>query len=344
MNKIRFISLAASLVFAMSFTLSCSLDELGGDSSSSSGGGNSGLSLDGVWKEDRGSYIVVTVSGSTGTIIGITPENLLYTDGVNKGYWAVGSIHWRNLTKTGDLTWSGEWSLVQANSSDRNVAAGVNWISDTWTLSADGQTLRRKNNNSIWTRQSGNGGGGNPSSSSGGGGDNCTADFECIPIGSQVWAKKNLNYDVGVSKCYGNDPANCTKYGRLYDWNTAMTACPNGWHLPSNADWDKLFSYADGTSGTSSPYDSPTAGRYLKSTSEWNSDGNGTDQYGFSALPGGYGLPGGSFSGVGNYGDFWTSESTSNNAYRRSMGYDRENTYSANVSKSHLYSVRCVQD
>jgi uncharacterized protein (TIGR02145 family) len=69
--------------------------------------------------------------------------------------------------------------------------------------------------------------------------------------------------------CYRDD---CFKYGKLYNWNTAMTACPKGWHLPSNAEWDRLSRYADGTS---------------KATSGWEPYRNGTDAYGFVALSGG---------------------------------------------------------
>jgi len=125
--------------------------------------------------------------------------------------------------------------------------------------------------------------------------------------------------------------------------------CPDGWHIPSNADWDKLFRYADGTSGTESPYESPTAGRYLKATSGWNSGGNGQDTYEFSALPGGSGGSSGSSSGsfysVGNYGIWWSaSEDYSNAAYSRYMEYYYEGAYYKYSVKDVLFSVRCLQD
>ena len=186
---------------------------------------------------------------------------------------------------------------------------------------------------------SGDDGGGQSSSSNGGGGSNCTADFGSITIGSQVWAKKNLNCNVGDSKCYGNDPENCTKYGRLYDWNTAMTACPSGWHLPTDAEWDILVDFAGG---------SETAGAKLKATSGWNNNGNGTDNYGFSALPGGNGLSGlgGSFGNVGNDGYWWSAtEESANIAHYQQMSYDDDyaSTGYGGV-KSLLSSVRCVKD
>ena len=119
-------------------------------------------------------------------------------------------------------------------------------------------------------------GGGDPSSSSGGGSDgdkgNDIGNYRTVVIGTQTWMAENLNYAVEGSKCYDNDPANCVKYGRLYDWSTAMGfpsscnedacssqiqskhrgICPSGWHLPSYDDWDILMDYVGGyrTAGT----------------------------------------------------------------------------------------------
>jgi uncharacterized protein (TIGR02145 family) len=214
---------------------------------------------------------------------------------------------------------------------------------------------------------------------------NSISSYETIPINGQVWMAENLNYKVAGSLCYGEGnssysasevQANCDKYGRLYDWATAMNLpqscnsqlvtncggqvnakhqgiCPSGWHIPSNEDWDKLMRYVDGSTGTSSPYDSPTAGRYLKATSGWYScgpSGSGNsylceDTFGFSALPGGYGYSGGDFGYVGSYGYWWSSsEYNSNYAYSRFMDCDGEYAYYGNNDKSDLYSVRCVQD
>jgi uncharacterized protein (TIGR02145 family) len=206
---------------------------------------------------------------------------------------------------------------------------------------------------------------------SGGGGDggndggsnytdkgNSISSYKTKTIGTQVWMTENLNYKVAGSLCYGEGSSsysssevqsNCNKYGRLYDWATAKTVCPSGWHLPSNEDWDKLYHYADGTSGTSSPYSSSTAGKYLKATSGWDdyngNSGNGTDAHGFSALPGGHGISGGLFGTVGYNGYWWSSsEYDSGGAYRRYMLYDYEDAGYGYGDKSSLYSVRCVKD
>jgi len=169
--------------------------------------------------------------------------------------------------------------------------------------------------------------------------------YKTVKIGNQTWMAENLNFEAKGSKCYKNDPANCQKYGRLYDWNTAKTACPSGWHLPSNTEWDKLLRYVDGSSGTESPYKDEIAGKYLKAKSGWNNNGNGEDKLGFSALPGGEGYSDGDFRTVGDHGNWWSaSEYNSNNAYYMIMSDVIERAYYNDHSKGNLSSVRCLQD
>jgi len=156
-----------------------------------------------------------------------------------------------------------------------------------------------------------------------------------------------LNYEA-EGKCYDNDPANGRKYGRLYNWSTAKSACPKGWHLPSNEEWDVLCRFVDSSSSTESPCASGIAGKYLKATSGWNSfngiSGNGDDTYGFAALPGGV-FADGDFLRAGTHG-YWrcANEYDTYQAYLRGM---REiNTYvvSYYIDKAVLAYVRCIQD
>jgi len=158
--------------------------------------------------------------------------------------------------------------------------------------------------------------------------------YQTVVIGTQTWFKRNLNYNVEGSECYNNDPANCATYGRLYNWETARKVCPSGWHLPSNAEWDTLI--GDNYS---------TAGTELKAKSGWSEDRNGTDNYGFSALPGGRGNSDGTFGTIGYRGNWWSAtEFNASDAYFRYMYYVSKRVEEDNNLKSFFYSVRCVKD
>ncbi|MDR2583979.1 MAG: fibrobacter succinogenes major paralogous domain-containing protein [Fibromonadaceae bacterium] len=155
--------------------------------------------------------------------------------------------------------------------------------------------------------------------------------YGTVKIGDQIWMSENLNYAAEGSKCYGNEPANCQKFGRLYTWMLAQTACPKGWHLPSNDEWQILVNF--------------TGGRNLKASRGWSGAGNGKDTYGFSGLPGGYGISDGYFLNTGYIGYWWTSsEDNSDYAFSRDMVYDDETVYYNDNDKSNLYSVRCIKN
>jgi len=158
--------------------------------------------------------------------------------------------------------------------------------------------------------------------------------YKTVTIGKQTWMAQNLNYKTDSSWCYKNADSNCVKYGRLYDWKTATTVCPKGWKLPSLEDWDRLVATAGGEE---------IAGKKLKSKSGWNENGNGTDNYGFSALPSGYYFRS-DFYSVGDNGHWWTvTEDAGRFAHSRYMlSTDYVYNGSSYVYKGH--SVRCVAD
>jgi uncharacterized protein (TIGR02145 family) len=165
--------------------------------------------------------------------------------------------------------------------------------------------------------------------------------YKVIKVGTQVWLGENLKYAATGSVCYDNNQSYCAIYGRLYDWNTAKNAaCPAGFHLPSDSEWDILVNFAGGEI---------TAGKKLKAKSGWsdngNYNGNSTDDYGFAALPGGGGPWIGGFNGAGDYGNWWSAtESNAESANSLGMYYGDEVVYWGSAVRTTLFSVRCVKD
>jgi len=177
---------------------------------------------------------------------------------------------------------------------------------------------------------------------------------------------ENLGYNANGSKCGTNESKPgyndatlsdtntifCDTYGRLYDWATAMAgACPTGWHIPSKAEWITLMQFVNPS--PSCPFilgnlgGCYKVGDKLKAVSGWYDDGNGTDSYGWAALPGGYGFPKGNFYGVGEDGHWWSDfELDANTANFWIITYESDSfgwAY-ADGNKSELYSVRCLKN
>ena len=216
---------------------------------------------------------------------------------------------------SGDTTSTSVTITIRMND-DKTLMANFEWMGTTFTDSRDNKT------------------------------------YKTVKIGNQTWIGENLNYDVPsvtTDVCYENNADNCAKYGRLYNWSTAMNGagssyrspsgvqgvCPSGWHLPSSAEWRMLENFVGGSS---------IAGEKLKSIGGWRIsefyDNNGTDDYGFSALPGGGRYVGNRFVYAGVKGIWWSaSEDGTYDAWgwaiTEGMGdYD----------KTFRFSVRCVAD
>lgn len=173
--------------------------------------------------------------------------------------------------------------------------------------------------------------------------------YRTIRIGAQVWMAENLKYKAGNSWCYDNDANNCQKYGRLYDWQAAMNACPGGWHLPTDEEWAALEKNVGGAE---------TAGMKLKSTNGWVGwtsaveNDNGTDAYGFTVLPAGSRGNRSSFCCLGKEGEFWSAtEDDEGPAWRRGsyawkhgFATEYENVRRFAHSKEEEMSVRCIEN
>ena len=193
--------------------------------------------------------------------------------------------------------------------------------------------------------------------------------YKTVTIGSQTWMAENLNYSDSTSYpsmlernwCYKKSLDSCAKYGRLYTWSAAMDSvgifttnrkncgygktclpnypvrgiCPEGWHLPTKAEYEILFIAVGGKS---------IAGKMLKSKTGWPPYvENGKDLFGFSALPAGvYGN--GSFDFSGSNIILWSStDYTSDYAYGMHMD-QRNETVMYGYYKNFGYSVRCLQN
>ena len=194
--------------------------------------------------------------------------------------------------------------------------------------------------------------------------------YKWIKIGTQIWMAKNLAYLPAVSPSADgseNDPfyyvydyegnnvsiAKATlgysTYGVLYNWMAAQTACPNGWHLPSDDEWKVFVKYlgqldADVVGWGSSGF----VGKNIKSTYGWNNSGNGDDISGFTVLPGGLRFYNGGFGFVGSSAYFWSSTefsaSSTTYAWFRLMMASVDDVYRHNWELSFGHSVRCIKN
>ena len=210
--------------------------------------------------------------------------------------------------------------------------------------------------------------------------------YKGVKIGTQTWMAQNLNFEYTMwdpqqekevvygNFCYDNDPANCDRYGRFYQWGAAMDSagdnmnpgwiyarraslcgydvactptppvlgvCPDGWHLPTKAEFMTLFSTVGGES---------SADYVLKSQTGWDNDrngnnGNGIDAYGFSVLPGGWRRNDGRNFLMGSQSNFWTStEFDAKDAYSVSIESRHKSLLMESMWKYYGFFVRCVKD
>ena len=174
---------------------------------------------------------------------------------------------------------------------------------------------------------------------------------------STVWQ----DLGTGAYTIYGNEASsgtNATNYGFLYNWyaskgiattgsTTYKNICPTGYHVPTESDWNKLvkFIHSDADTSATSFYQSSTAGTKLKKNDAllWATN-TGTDDYGFSALPGGYRDRDGSFGGIRSIALFWSATGSSGFALSRTLFYSDGIVARANDYMSKGASVRCLRD
>ena len=186
-----------------------------------------------------------------------------------------------------------------------------------------------------------------------------------VKIGNLTWMADNLNYATEASACPDGDSRNCKRLGRLYTWAEAKMVCPEGWRLPTKADFAALISAVNlATSGDAttsragnSGVVSNKVGAALKSRDGWFKKGNGTDDFGFNALPAGYRgaiskaddgmVSGGKFDGIGGYAYFWSAdedaENPESNAFYLFLSFSSDAASLNAFAKEDYRSVRCVR-
>lgn len=149
-----------------------------------------------------------------------------------------------------------------------------------------------------------------------------------IKIDSQVWMAENVNVDKGDNHCFNDSKEYCEKYGRLYDWKTASEICPDGWHLPTVEDFEILTKN--------------TPGIDLLSIDGWTKN-NGTNRWGFNALPAG--AYESSFFDSKYTAYFWTADKSSENTAEHIIlrYYSTEAEFAPQATNT-FESVRCVKD
>jgi uncharacterized protein (TIGR02145 family) len=175
--------------------------------------------------------------------------------------------------------------------------------------------------------------------------------YNTVQIGSQCWLKENLDVGTMIDSltnpgnngiiekyCYGNNPANCTTYGGLYQWNEAMQyvttsgtqgICPTGWHIPTYAELQTLATWVGNDANS------------LLAVGQ----GGGTNTIGFSALLAGYRYYNGKLFSLGLYTFFWSStESYASGAYSMSLGYNGGGINFGSGIQLYGFSVRCAKD
>jgi uncharacterized protein (TIGR02145 family)/uncharacterized repeat protein (TIGR02543 family) len=259
---------------------------------------------DGGGKAGAGNYkLKVSVNPANGGSISMDPNMESYNEWMDVKVTAAAAKGYIFDGWSGDATdKSKSVTIKMSGNRKKKLTANFKVLTPTFTDSRDGKTYKR------------------------------------VVIDEQVWMAENLNYEAEGSKCYENNSENCVRYGRLYNWSAAKSACPAGFHLPSDKEWTTLTDYVGGLA---------TAGKKLKSQSGWNNSGDGTNDVEFSALPGGFVFGKLGFFSVGEVGSWWSATEDNDDdddAWYRSLSYEEESVDRDSDDKTYLFSVRCVQD
>lgn len=184
--------------------------------------------------------------------------------------------------------------------------------------------------------------------------------YSIVKIGTQQWMLENLRtkhfsngkaiamvkdstrwavFNSAAYCVYANDSSNMKTHGLLYNWfavNDSAKLCPNGWHVPSETDWNTLEETLGGTT---------VAGGKMKDTTLWTNSFGGTNESGFKGLPSGCRTNKGTYNSFGFYGLWWTStENYATYAWYRGINYNSTDLFRHYYYKRYGFSVRCLKD
>ncbi|MFH1120215.1 MAG: FISUMP domain-containing protein [Bacteroidota bacterium] len=204
--------------------------------------------------------------------------------------------------------------------------------------------------------------------------------YQTVTIGNQTWMKENLkttryrngtnidypgsnntswqNNTTGAYAWNNNDISWKDFYGALYNHYAVTNSnglCPTDWHVPSDAEWTQLTDFISGGTSTGGSQlkscrqvNSPLGGECNTSVHPrwifYNTSIYGTDDYGFSALPGGYRNYDGTNGSPGGYGTWWSGTVSGANAWGRSIVYTSMSVTRSRYGKTGGYNVRCMMD
>ena len=193
--------------------------------------------------------------------------------------------------------------------------------------------------------------------------------YHRVVIGHQVWLKENLNFDAPLSWCYDGKASNCTKFGRLYQWTSALGldskyssvsaagvigrrhrgVCPEGFRIPTSDDMKTLVETVV-RSNENDGVNDEGVGTSLKSSGLWSTSEEaplGSDRYGFSANPAGYRNARGKSLYAGKETSFWIAEESNSPTHAPywNLYYGNSDFLGGyNNLKTVAYSVRCLKD
>jgi uncharacterized protein (TIGR02145 family) len=181
--------------------------------------------------------------------------------------------------------------------------------------------------------------------------------YKTTQIGGKTWMAENLNYfdiegaasSIKNDWCYWDKPENCESAGRLYTWKVAQRICPEGWRLPTKADWESLLQEVGADSLNEILWKGSSK---LKSVNGWENEGSGTDDFGFTALPAGMKFTTRTQDGFTYHGCsslMWAATEADGGAadslaYHMYLDCSNDNAIVNTVRKINGLSVRCVKD